>query len=153
VEFLSMLFTFLPADLVHSFTNFVWMSALWVLFDSFLSECPWSKSFLQENAGKIFRSHMTQHGRVEIDAAGWGTFSCFANTVQVWTKLEEKWSLAALSTVGRTCYMLPPFLASLFQQVLTGLVQTFPSEPSPTFSLLTIISLTFGSSDLVILEH
>lgn len=43
-----------------------------------------------ENAGKTFRSHMTQHGRVEIDAAGWGIFSCFANTVQVWTKLEEK---------------------------------------------------------------
>jgi len=49
-----------------------------------------SEIILQENAGKTFRSHMTQHGRVEIDAAGWGTFSCFANTVQVWTKLEEE---------------------------------------------------------------
>ncbi|KAF8968147.1 glycoside hydrolase family 13 protein [Flammula alnicola] len=43
-----------------------------------------------ENAGKIYRSYMTQHGRVEIDPAGWGTFSCFANNVQVWTKLEEE---------------------------------------------------------------
>ena len=49
-----------------------------------------SEIVLQENAGKTFRSHMTQHGRVEIDAAGWGTFSCFANNVQVWTKLEEE---------------------------------------------------------------
>ncbi|KAF8183952.1 glycoside hydrolase family 13 protein [Pholiota molesta] len=43
-----------------------------------------------ENAGKTYRSLMTQHGRVQIDASGWGTFSCFANNVQVWTKLEEQ---------------------------------------------------------------
>ncbi|KJA26308.1 glycoside hydrolase family 13 protein [Hypholoma sublateritium FD-334 SS-4] len=42
-----------------------------------------------ENAGKTYASHMTKHGRVEIDAAGWGTFSCFANNVQVWTPLEQ----------------------------------------------------------------
>ncbi|KDR76242.1 hypothetical protein GALMADRAFT_247535 [Galerina marginata CBS 339.88] len=42
-----------------------------------------------QNAGMTFKSHMTQHGRVEIDAAGWGAFSCFANNVQVWSKLEE----------------------------------------------------------------
>ncbi|KAH9481377.1 Alpha-amylase [Psilocybe cubensis] len=40
-------------------------------------------------AGKMFKSQMTQHGRVEIDAQGWGTFSCFANNVQVWSPLEE----------------------------------------------------------------
>nr|BAW15172.1 alpha-amylase [Pholiota microspora] len=42
-----------------------------------------------ENAGKTYRSIMTQHGRVQIDASGWGIFSCFANTVQVWTTSEE----------------------------------------------------------------
>ncbi|KAF8910672.1 glycoside hydrolase family 13 protein [Gymnopilus junonius] len=47
-----------------------------------------------EHAGKTFESHMTQHGRVEIDDAGWGTFTCFANNVQVWIKLEEELSSA-----------------------------------------------------------
>lgn len=42
----------------------------------------------KENGGSTYRSYMTQHGRVEIDAEGWGTFSCFANCVQVWVKLE-----------------------------------------------------------------
>lgn len=42
-----------------------------------------------EHAGSTYRSHMTQHGRISIDAQGWGIFSCFANSVQVWTKLEE----------------------------------------------------------------
>ncbi|KAF4614271.1 hypothetical protein D9613_007816 [Agrocybe pediades] len=41
-------------------------------------------------AGKVFQSHMTQHGRVQVDAQGWGVFSCFANNVQVWTPLEEE---------------------------------------------------------------
>jgi len=45
---------------------------------------------LQENGGSTYRSFMTQHGRVEIDAEGWGTFSCFANYVQVWVKLEQE---------------------------------------------------------------
>lgn len=40
----------------------------------------------QENAGTVYRSFMTQHGEVEIDADGWGSFSCFANHVQVWVK-------------------------------------------------------------------
>ncbi|KAJ3507016.1 hypothetical protein NLJ89_g6539 [Agrocybe chaxingu] len=43
-----------------------------------------------ENAGKVFGSHMTQHGRVEIDGSGCGTFSCFANNVQVWTLLAAE---------------------------------------------------------------
>ncbi|KAF9003947.1 glycoside hydrolase superfamily, partial [Cyathus striatus] len=29
-------------------------------------------------------SYMTQHGRIEIDSTGWGTFSCFPSSVQVW---------------------------------------------------------------------
>ncbi|KAF9475389.1 alpha amylase [Pholiota conissans] len=43
-----------------------------------------------ENAGKTYQSLMTQHGRVKINEYGWGVFSCFANTVQVWTKSEEE---------------------------------------------------------------
>ncbi|KAF9468078.1 glycoside hydrolase family 13 protein [Collybia nuda] len=39
--------------------------------------------------GKKFKSFMQQHGRVEIGADGWGTFSCFANHVQVWVPLGE----------------------------------------------------------------
>ncbi|KAL1708228.1 glycoside hydrolase superfamily [Schizophyllum commune] len=35
-------------------------------------------------AGAIYRSYMTQGGEVQIDAHGWGEFSCFANAVQVW---------------------------------------------------------------------
>ena len=33
-----------------------------------------------------YRSYMTKHGVVEIDAEGWGTFTCFSNEVQVWVK-------------------------------------------------------------------
>jgi len=32
---------------------------------------------------------MTKYGVVDIDAQGWGTFTCFANEVQVWIKLPE----------------------------------------------------------------
>jgi hypothetical protein len=32
---------------------------------------------------------MTRHGVVDIDAQGWGTFTCFANEVQIWVKLPE----------------------------------------------------------------
>ncbi|TRM64663.1 glycoside hydrolase superfamily [Schizophyllum amplum] len=35
-------------------------------------------------AGTVYRSYMTQGGEVQIDAQGWGEFSCFANAVQVW---------------------------------------------------------------------
>lgn len=41
----------------------------------------------QNHAGSIFRSFMQRDGRVEIDAEGWGAFSCFANHVQVWVPL------------------------------------------------------------------
>ncbi|XP_006459524.1 hypothetical protein AGABI2DRAFT_184188 [Agaricus bisporus var. bisporus H97] len=40
----------------------------------------------KEKAGAIYRSFMTQHGEVEIDGDGWGTFTCFANCVQVWVQ-------------------------------------------------------------------
>ncbi|PPQ98753.1 GH-13 [Panaeolus cyanescens] len=43
-------------------------------------------TYAQENAGSTYLSHMTGHGRVQIDNQGWGTFSCFANNVQVWVK-------------------------------------------------------------------
>ncbi|TFK40368.1 glycoside hydrolase family 13 protein [Crucibulum laeve] len=36
-----------------------------------------------------YRSFMTQHGIVDIDKDGWGTFSCFANYVQVWVPVKE----------------------------------------------------------------
>jgi len=32
---------------------------------------------------------MTKYGVVDIDDHGWGTFTCFANEVQVWIKLPE----------------------------------------------------------------
>ncbi|KAL1741101.1 glycoside hydrolase superfamily [Schizophyllum fasciatum] len=35
-------------------------------------------------AGTTYRSYMTQGGEVQIDAHGWGEFSCFAGAVQVW---------------------------------------------------------------------
>ncbi|KXN84750.1 Glucan 1,4-alpha-maltohexaosidase [Leucoagaricus sp. SymC.cos] len=38
------------------------------------------------NAGAIYRSFMTQHGQVEIDANGWGRFTCFASHVQIWIR-------------------------------------------------------------------
>jgi hypothetical protein len=40
----------------------------------------------KENANMKYRSYMTKHGVVEIDAEGWGIFTCFANEVQVWVK-------------------------------------------------------------------
>ncbi|KAL0955092.1 hypothetical protein HGRIS_004009 [Hohenbuehelia grisea] len=40
----------------------------------------------RENAGSIYRSYMTQHGQVEVDEAGWGVFTCFADCVQIWVK-------------------------------------------------------------------
>jgi len=43
----------------------------------------------QQRAGRKYGSYMTKHGIVGIDAQGWGTFSCFANNVQVWVELEE----------------------------------------------------------------
>ncbi|KAL9714039.1 hypothetical protein Ac2012v2_002346 [Leucoagaricus gongylophorus] len=42
------------------------------------------------NAGAIFRSFMTQHGEVKVDHKGWGTFTCFANHVQVWVRKENQ---------------------------------------------------------------
>jgi len=39
-----------------------------------------------ENAGSTYRSYLTKHGRVVIDKKGWGIFSCFAHSVQVWAK-------------------------------------------------------------------
>ncbi|KAF9533777.1 glycoside hydrolase family 13 protein [Crepidotus variabilis] len=42
-----------------------------------------------EHAGSKFGSFMTGHGVVEIDAQGWGMFTCFASNVQVWVKTEE----------------------------------------------------------------
>jgi len=32
---------------------------------------------------------MTRYGIVDIDAQGWGTFTCFANEVQIWVKILE----------------------------------------------------------------
>ncbi|PPQ69318.1 hypothetical protein CVT25_005919 [Psilocybe cyanescens] len=55
--------------------------------DSFVHELRMNVG--TQYAGKMFKSQMTQHGRVEIDVQGWGTFSCFANNVQVWTAFEE----------------------------------------------------------------
>jgi len=46
-----------------------------------------SSFFLQDNANTTYQSFMQKHGRVDIDADGWGSFSCFANNVQVWVKL------------------------------------------------------------------
>lgn len=42
--------------------------------------------FEKGNANTKYRSYMTRHGVVEIDAEGWGTFTCFSNDVQVWVK-------------------------------------------------------------------
>ncbi|KAF8149917.1 glycoside hydrolase family 13 protein [Crassisporium funariophilum] len=55
--------------------------------DSFVHELRMNVGI--ENAGSVYGSHMTQHGRVEIDAEGWGLFSCFANNVQVWSNLKD----------------------------------------------------------------
>ncbi|KAG7451163.1 glycoside hydrolase family 13 protein [Guyanagaster necrorhizus] len=38
------------------------------------------------NAGSRFKSWMSDGGQVDIDAEGWGTFTCFPNYVQVWVK-------------------------------------------------------------------
>ncbi|KIY65864.1 glycoside hydrolase family 13 protein [Cylindrobasidium torrendii FP15055 ss-10] len=37
-------------------------------------------------AGVIFHSLLTEGGEVEIDADGWGSFTCFPNAAQVWVK-------------------------------------------------------------------
>ncbi|KIK63074.1 glycoside hydrolase family 13 protein [Collybiopsis luxurians FD-317 M1] len=39
------------------------------------------------HAGSTFRSFLTTDGRVEIDADGWGEFTCFAGSAQVWVKI------------------------------------------------------------------
>jgi len=43
-----------------------------------------------ENAGLTYHSYMTQGGEVEIDGGGYGIFSCFAHSVQVWVKRMAK---------------------------------------------------------------
>ncbi|KAJ7364056.1 glycoside hydrolase family 13 protein [Mycena albidolilacea] len=40
----------------------------------------------REHTGTVFRSFMSPHGRVNIDADGWGEFSCPANRVEVWVR-------------------------------------------------------------------
>lgn len=40
------------------------------------------------NAGSKFKSYMSQGGEVDIDNDGWGSFSCFANHVQVWVRAD-----------------------------------------------------------------
>ncbi|KAJ3734312.1 glycoside hydrolase family 13 protein [Lentinula guzmanii] len=41
----------------------------------------------RSHAGSTFQSYLTTDGRVEIDAEGWGEFTCFAGSAQVWVKL------------------------------------------------------------------
>ncbi|KAJ6619757.1 alpha amylase [Mycena sp. CBHHK59/15] len=38
------------------------------------------------HASSVFRSFMSQQGRVDIDSDGWGNFSCFADSMEVWVK-------------------------------------------------------------------
>ncbi|KAF5391545.1 hypothetical protein D9757_002344 [Collybiopsis confluens] len=38
------------------------------------------------HAGSTFQSYLTTDGRVEIDSDGWGEFTCFAGSAQVWVK-------------------------------------------------------------------
>lgn len=64
------------------------------MFEMFLLRYP----FIQENACKKYGSFMTCDGVVEIDEQGWGTFTCFANEVQVWIKLSE----GAVASSGET---------------------------------------------------
>ncbi|SJL09793.1 related to alpha-amylase [Armillaria ostoyae] len=40
-----------------------------------------------QNAGTRFKSWMSDGGRVDIDAEGWGIFTCFPNYVQVWVRV------------------------------------------------------------------
>ncbi|EEB93908.1 hypothetical protein MPER_07371 [Moniliophthora perniciosa FA553] len=40
------------------------------------------------NGGAVFRSFLSSEERTEIDANGWGRFSCVSGTVQVWVKIE-----------------------------------------------------------------
>ncbi|KAJ7601776.1 glycoside hydrolase family 13 protein [Mycena polygramma] len=40
----------------------------------------------REHAGAVFRSFMSQDGRVDIGADGWGVFSCPPNVVEVWIR-------------------------------------------------------------------
>ena len=42
---------------------------------------------------------MTCDGVVEIDEQGWGTFTCFANEVQVWIMLPEGAAASSGETV------------------------------------------------------
>jgi len=53
-------------------------------YDNYLHEVRMNVGI--ENAGLTYHSYLTQHGRVEIDGGGWGIFSCFSNSVQVWFK-------------------------------------------------------------------
>ncbi|KAJ3871609.1 glycoside hydrolase family 13 protein [Lentinula edodes] len=43
----------------------------------------------RSHAESTFQSYLTTDGRVEIDAEGWGEFTCFAGSAQVWVKLES----------------------------------------------------------------
>ncbi|KAJ6576458.1 glycoside hydrolase family 13 protein [Mycena vulgaris] len=43
-------------------------------------------AYPHEHAGSTFQSFMSGDGRVDIEADGWGTFTCPANHVQVWVK-------------------------------------------------------------------
>ncbi|KAJ7650240.1 glycoside hydrolase family 13 protein [Roridomyces roridus] len=43
----------------------------------------------KEHAGSSWESFMTPGERVEIDADGWGRFSCLPNRVQVWIRASE----------------------------------------------------------------
>lgn len=37
-------------------------------------------------SGAVYRSFMTEGGTVTVEADGWGTFTCFGNSVQVWAR-------------------------------------------------------------------
>ena len=47
------------------------------------------KEYKKQNANTQYRSFLTKDGVVDIDEQGWGTFTCFANDVQVWVKVNE----------------------------------------------------------------
>lgn len=40
----------------------------------------------QSFAGATFQTYLTTGGRVEIDAEGWGAFTCIGGSAQVWVK-------------------------------------------------------------------
>lgn len=50
---------------------------------------PLLKECKKQNADTQYRSFLTKDGVVDIDEQGWGTFTCFANDVQVWVKVNE----------------------------------------------------------------